>query len=146
MGVNRAGDGPLLILLVEDNPGDVRLVSEALGRRGDPVAELEVVEDGEEALERVRASDRSRPDIVMLDLNLPRKDGRGVLRELKRDPDLRRIPVIVFTSSATERDVLDCYDLHANCYVVKPIVLDDPMSTVEDVVRFWLHTTLLPPR
>lgn len=135
------------ILLVEDNPGDVRLTQEAFSE-GRLRNNLSVVEDGVEAMAFLRQEDKyamaPRPDIILLDLNLPKKDGREVLAELKRDPHLKRIPVIVLTTSRDEQDVLRVYDLHANCYVTKPVVLDEFIAVVKDIEDFWLMLVELP--
>ena len=136
------------ILLVEDNPGDVRLTVEAL--RGAKVAnELHVVGDGEEAIAYLRNqgsyADAPRPDIILLDLNLPRKDGREVLEEIKSDNELKRIPVVVLTTSKAEEDVLRTYNLHANCYVTKPVDLEKFMVVVKSIDVFWLTVVTLPP-
>jgi CheY-like chemotaxis protein len=137
------------ILLVEDNPGDVRLTVEAL-REGKIANSLHVAPDGDAAMDFVHQRgayrDAPRPDLILLDLNLPRKDGREVLEELKSDPELHRIPVIVLTTSNSEADVLRSYDLHANCYVSKPIGYDDFMSAVRSMENFWLKIVLLPRR
>lgn len=137
------------ILLVEDNPGDVRLTVEAL--RGAKVAnELHVVGDGEEAIEflrrRGRHADAPRPDIVLLDLNLPRLEGREVLAEIKADDDLARIPIIVLTSSSAEEDILSSYALHANCFITKPVDFRDFIAAVRSLEGFWLKIVRLPPR
>jgi CheY-like chemotaxis protein len=140
---------PFDILLVEDNPGDVRLVMESLSQESVP-STLHVARDGVEALRFLRRqgpyTDRPRPDVVLLDLNLPRKDGREVLEEVKADPDLCRIPVVVFTTSTADGDVLRSYDLHANCFVTKPIDLDEFMMSVRAIAEFWLNTARLPAR
>lgn len=140
---------PLEILYVEDNPGDVRLMREAL-REGNVTSELTVVEDGEEALDllyrRGRFSRAVRPDIIFLDLNLPKKDGREVLAEIKQSDDLRRIPVVILTTSEAERDVVRAYDLHANCYVKKPVDLDHFLRTIRACEDFWLRVVKLPSR
>ena len=137
------------ILLVEDNPGDVRLTVEAL-REGRILNSLHVVNDGDAAMDFVRRRgehrEAPRPDIILLDLNLPRKDGREVLEELKGDPDLHRIPVVVLTTSSSEADVLRSYDLHANCYIAKPIGYEDFMGAVRSLENFWLKIVTLPPR
>jgi CheY-like chemotaxis protein len=135
------------ILLVEDNPGDVRLTVEAL--RGAKVAnELHVVGDGEEAIEFLRQEgrhlDAPRPDIVLLDLNLPRLDGRDVLADIKTDPDLAKIPIIVLTSSTAERDIQQAYELHANCYISKPVDFAEFIDAVRSFEGFWLKIVLLP--
>lgn len=138
---------PIEILLVEDNPGDVRLTIEAL-KEGKILNNLFVAKDGIEALDYLRRNsdfgDASTPDLIFLDLNLPRKDGREVLSEIKQDPDLRRIPVVVLTTSDAEQDILRSYDLHANCYVTKPVDLDRFLSVVESITDFWLHVVRLP--
>jgi two-component system, chemotaxis family, response regulator Rcp1 len=136
------------ILLVEDNPGDVRLMREALTHNGGSNNKLLVVEDGEQALRFLRRTepyaDSVRPDLIFLDLNLPRKDGREVLAEIKVDPSLRRIPVIVLTTSEAERDVHRAYDLHANCYVRKPTDLDEYLEVIRACENFWLRIVRLP--
>jgi two-component system, chemotaxis family, response regulator Rcp1 len=140
---------PVHILLVEDNPGDVRLTKEAL-REGKIINTLSDVPDGVEALNFLRKKGRyagaTRPDVILLDLNLPRKDGREVLAEIKDDPDLKRIPVVVITSSSSEEDVLRSYDLHANCYVSKPVDLEQFMSVVKSIEDFWMGIVKLPPK
>lgn len=136
------------ILLIEDNPGDVRLTLEAL-RDGRISNQVSVVRDGEEAIDFMRQrgthAEAERPHIVLLDLNLPKKDGREVLEEIKADPDLHRIPVIVLTTSSADRDVLLSYDLHANCYIKKPIEYDEFMQAVRGIENFWLKIVRLPP-
>ena len=136
------------ILLVEDNPGDVRLTLEAL-RDGRIVNKVSVVRDGEEALEFLRRrgqyADAGRPDLVLLDLNLPKKDGREVLQEVKSDTDLHRIPVIVLTTSSADQDVLLSYNLHANCYIKKPIEYDEFMGAIRGLENFWTKIVRLPP-
>jgi CheY-like chemotaxis protein len=135
------------ILLVEDNPGDVRLMKEALSGSID-YCRLLTVEDGEQAIRFLRRTapfgDAVRPDLIFLDLNLPRKDGREVLAEVKSDIGLRRIPVIVLTTSEADRDVRRAYDLHANCYVRKPTDLDEYLSVIRACEKFWLHIVRLP--
>ena len=139
---------PIEILLVEDNPGDVRLTQEAV-REAKIRNTLNVVNDGEQAIAYVRRqgeyADRPRPDLILLDLNLPRKDGREVLQDLKSDPDLHRIPVVVLTSSAAEQDILRTYDLYANAYVTKPVDLEQFMRVVSSIQDFWLNIVKLPP-
>jgi two-component system, chemotaxis family, response regulator Rcp1 len=139
--------GAATILLVEDNPGDVRLMREALTANGMSKA-LSVVEDGEQALSfltrRGTYSKAPRPDLIFLDLNLPRKDGREVLAEIKTSNDLRRIPVIVLTTSESDSDVQRAYELHANCYVKKPTDLDEYLTVVKACESFWLHIVRLP--
>jgi CheY-like chemotaxis protein len=138
---------PLEILLVEDNPADVRLTREAF-REGKILNNLMVAKDGVEALDvlRRRAShaDAPRPDLILLDLNLPRKDGREVLAEIKSDPALMRIPVVVLTTSRAEIDIVKSYNLHANCYVVKPVDLDQFITVIQSIDNFWLSAVTLP--
>jgi CheY-like chemotaxis protein len=140
--------GGLRILLVEDSPGDVRLTEEAL-KRTPAMGELHVARDGEHALDFLRRRGRyegaPRPDLVLLDLNLPRRDGREVLQVMKRDASLRRIPVVVMTTSSSEDDVRELYDLHANSFVTKPLELDDFMHAVQSIEGFWGHVARLPP-
>ena len=139
---------PVEILLVEDNPGDERLTREAL-KEGKVYNHLHWVKDGVEAMAFLRrqGSHRAapRPDIVLLDLNLPRKDGREVLEEIKTDDDLKRIPVVVLTTSKAEEDVLRTYNLHANCYVTKPVDLEKFIVVVKSIDAFWLTIVTLPP-
>jgi CheY-like chemotaxis protein len=138
---------PVEILLVEDNPGDVRLTKEAL-KEGKVYSNLHWAKDGVEALEFLRRqgkfADVPRPDIILLDLNLPKKDGREVLSEIKNDDDLKRIPVVILTTSKAEEDVLRSYQLHANCYVTKPVDLDKFIVVVQSIDRFWLTVVTLP--
>jgi chemotaxis family two-component system response regulator Rcp1 len=138
---------PIEILLVEDSPGDVRLTQEAL-REGEIRHHLSVATDGERALAFLRRAgkyaDAPRPDVILLDLNLPKKDGREVLTELKADPLLRRIPVVILTTSSNEQDILRAYDLHANCYITKPVDLDQFISVVQSIESFWLTIVTLP--
>lgn len=135
------------ILLVEDNPGDVVLTLEAM-REAKIHNHMHVVEDGVEAMEFLRHQgrfgDAPRPDLILLDLNLPRKDGREVLAEVKADPELKRIPVVVLTTSRSEEDVLRAYDLHANCYVTKPVDLTQFMKIVNLIDEFWINVVTLP--
>jgi two-component system, chemotaxis family, response regulator Rcp1 len=137
------------ILLVEDNPGDVRLTREAL-KEAKFRNQLHVVADGVEAVDylhrRGAFSDALRPHLILLDLNLPRKDGREVLAEIKSDPDLRRIPVVVLTTSEAEVDILKAYDLHANCYISKPLDIDQFLTVVKAIEDFWLTIVKIPPR
>lgn len=138
---------PVEILLVEDNPGDVKLTIEAL-KEAKVLNTLHVAVDGVEALAFLRRegrfADRPRPDLIFLDLNLPRKDGREVLSEIKQDISLRRIPVVVLTTSQAEQDILRSYDLHANCYITKPVDLDQFIEVVKTVEGFWLTVVKLP--
>jgi chemotaxis family two-component system response regulator Rcp1 len=138
---------PVQILLVEDSPGDVRLTREVL-RDAKIANDLHIVGDGEQAMALLRCEGDyagvQRPDLILLDLNLPRKDGREVLAELKDDPELHLIPVIVLTTSAAEQDVLRSYDLNAACYITKPIDLDEFVSVVRSIESFWLSIVRLP--
>ena len=140
-------NGPIEILLVEDNPGDERLTREAL-KEGKVYSNLHWVKDGVEALDFLRRYGKygaaPRPDIILLDLNLPKKDGREVLSEIKQDADLRYIPVVILTTSKAEEDVLRSYHLHANCYVTKPVDLDKFIVVVQSIDRFWLTVVTLP--
>jgi chemotaxis family two-component system response regulator Rcp1 len=145
--IRNAGE-PVEILLVEDNPGDYRLTKEAL-KEGKVYNNLHWAQDGVDALDflkrRGKHSGAPRPDIILLDLNLPKKDGREVLSEIKGDEDLRKIPVVILTTSKAEEDVLKSYDLHANCYVTKPVDLDKFIVVVQSIDRFWLTVVTLPP-
>ena len=138
---------PIEILLVEDSPADVDLTREALDD-AKVRNHLSVVADGVEALAFLRRegryADAPRPDLILLDLNLPKKDGREVLAEIKADPALRRIPVVVLTTSEAEQDILRSYDLHANCYITKPVDLEAFLGIVRAVEHFWLHIVSLP--
>ncbi len=138
---------PVEILLVEDNPGDVRLTREAL-KEGKVYSNLHWAKDGVEALEFLRRQGKfagaPRPDIILLDLNLPKKDGREVLFEIKNDDELKRIPVVILTTSKAEEDVLRSYELHANCYVTKPVDLEKFIVVVQSIDRFWLTVVTLP--
>ena len=138
---------PIEILLIEDNPGDVRLTREAL-KENKVHNNLFVVEDGVEALAFLRKENQyansPRPGLILLDLNLPKMDGRQVLAEIKADPKLKRIPVVVLTTSEAERDIFETYNLHANCYVTKPIDLDQFITVIKAVEGFWLTIVKLP--
>lgn len=138
---------PIEILLVEDNPGDVRLTMEGLNE-GKVRNNLHVARDGVEALAFLRREGQFagavRPDLVLLDLNLPRKDGREVLSEIKSEPDLKTIPVVVLTTSRAEQDVLHSYRLQANCYITKPVDLEQFMTVVKSIEDFWLTIVTLP--
>jgi CheY-like chemotaxis protein len=138
---------PIEILLVEDNPGDVRLTKEAL-KEGKVLNKLHTVEDGMEALaflnQEGKYADVPRPELILLDLNLPKKDGRDVLAEIKSNGDLKRIPVVVLTTSRSEEDILKSYDLNANCYITKPVDLDQFISVVRSINEFWLSIVKLP--
>jgi CheY-like chemotaxis protein len=139
---------PIEILLVEDNPGDVRLLQETLKECRAP-NNLVPVGDGLAAVAYVRAEGEyhgvARPDLILLDLNLPKKHGHEVLEEVKRDVELRRIPVIVLTTSRADKDILRSYDLHANCYITKPLGLDQFNQIVRAIEGFWLEIVSLPP-
>jgi two-component system, chemotaxis family, response regulator Rcp1 len=136
------------ILLVEDNPGDVRLTLEAL-KDAKVRNNLSIVGDGEQAMAFLRRqgnyANAPHPDLILLDLNLPRKDGREVLAEIKSDPVLRRIPVVVLTTSQAEEDILRAYNLNANCFVTKPMDLDQFLKVVRAIEDFWLEIVRLPP-
>jgi two-component system, chemotaxis family, response regulator Rcp1 len=140
---------PIEILMVEDNPGDVRLTVEAL-KEGKVRNNFHTVEDGVEALAFLRRqgpyTDAPRPDLVLLDLNLPKKNGREVLAEIKQDPELKRIPVVILTVSQAEQDILKSYNLHANCYITKPVDLEQFLAVVKSIENFWLSVVMLPPR
>ena len=140
---------PIEILMVEDNPGDVRLTVEAL-KEGKVRNNFHTVEDGVEAMAFLRREGRyaevPRPDLVLLDLNLPKMNGREVLAEIKEDPDLRRIPVVILTVSQAEQDIVKSYNLHANCYITKPVDLDQFLEVVKSIENFWLTMVKLPPR
>ncbi len=137
------------ILLVEDNPGDARLTVEAL-KEGKVHANLRLARDGVEAMAVLRQegpyAGALRPDLILLDLNLPKKDGREVLAEIRADPRLRRIPVVVLTTSEAEQDILRAYDLHANCYITKPVDLDRFVAIVQSIEEFWLTVVRLPSK
>jgi len=137
-----------IIFLVEDNPADVRLTQEALVN-GKVQHELHVASDGEEAMAFLRRQESfrqaPRPDLILLDLNLPRKDGREVLAEIKADPDLMAIPVIILTSSQAEEDILKSYNLYANGYIVKPVDLDQFFKVITQIKEFWMSIVILPP-
>ena len=137
------------ILLVEDNPADADLAAKAL-RKGKIVNALHVVENGVEALDylyrRGKFRDVARPDLVLLDLNLPKKDGRKVLAEIKQDHDLKQIPVVVLTTSEDEKDILRSYDLHANSYITKPVDLQQFMRVIHSIEGYWLAVVKLPPK
>ena len=140
---------PLKILLVEDNKGDVELITEFfIDAR--VVINLHVAEDGEEAIRFLCNKDKFLgsllPDIIILDWNLPKKDGSEVLREIKENNNLKNIPVIILTTSSVEKDILRAYDLHANAYIVKPIDFDEFMKVLKAVESFWLKAVTLPPK
>ncbi|MEO3747719.1 response regulator [Plantactinospora sp. B5E13] len=144
-----AAPNPVRILVVDDDPGDVLMIEEALAGSGIPKT-IDVVGDGEEAMEFLRGVGRhtgaSRPDVILLDLNMPRMDGRQVLTEVKGDEDLRTIPIVVLTTSNAENDVLGSYSLRANAYVTKPIDLDDFNEVVRRIDEFFGQIVVLPKR
>jgi chemotaxis family two-component system response regulator Rcp1 len=148
MNIEETGK-PIEILLVEDNPGDVRLTQEVF-KESKIRNKLHVVKDGVEAMDFLRCHGKSangmRPDLILLDLNLPKKDGREVLAEIKADDDLKRIPVVVLTISKAEEDILRSYSLHANCYLTKPIEFEQFFNLVKYIEEFWLTIVKLPPR
>jgi len=147
MEPNESSLHPIEILLVEDNPGDSRLAKEAL-KESKLKNNLYIAEDGVEALNFLyrtgKYSKMPRPDLIILDLNLPKKDGREVLAEIKNDDNLKRIPVVILTISKAEEDILKTYNLHANCYVTKPLDLDQFMKVVRSIEDFWLTIVKLP--
>ena len=138
---------PICILMVEDNEGDVLLTTEAL-TEAKVVTDLHVVRDGVEAIEylyrRGEYSAAPRPDLILLDLNLPRRDGRQVLAEIKGDTNLRHIPVVVLTSSSAEQDIVKAYDLHANCYIVKPVDFEKFADTIRELGMYWVFINKPP--
>ncbi|HBR17871.1 MAG: hypothetical protein A3G39_02040 [Deltaproteobacteria bacterium RIFCSPLOWO2_12_FULL_43_16] len=142
-------NGMIEILMVEDNPADIRLTKEAF-KDAKMLNNLHVVNNGEDAMAFLRKHgnyvNTSRPDLILLDLNLPKKDGREVLAEIKKDPDLKRIPVVILTTSDDEKDVLKAYNLHVNAYIKKPVDLEQFMRIVEAVEEFWLSVVKLPPK
>ncbi len=143
-----ASKRPIEILLIEDNPGDVRLMTETF-REGKIDNRISVVEDGVEALAFLRKEGKysavPRPDLILLDLSLPKKNGQEVLAEIKQDADLKRIPVCVITSSAAEKDILQAYENYVNCYLTKPVDLEQFIGVVRSVEDFWLSIVKLPP-
>lgn len=138
---------PINLLLIEDNPGDVRLTQEAF-KEGKLSYNMDVVMDGVEAIRFLRKQSpydsAVTPDIILLDLNLPKKDGREVLAEIKNDDELRRIPVIILTTSNAEQDILKSYDLHVNCYINKPVDFDRFFDIIQKIEDFWFATAILP--
>ncbi len=137
------------ILLVEDNPGDVRLTREAL-KEAKVYNNMSVVGDGVEAMaflhKEGKYADEARPDLILLDLNLPKKDGREVLAEIKESPDLKLIPVVILTTSVDEQDIFRTYDLHANCYINKPVDLEQFIEVAKAIENFWFSIVKLPPK
>ena len=140
---------PIEILLIEDNPGDVRLILEIF-KESEVDNQISIVKDGVEAIAYLHQlgeyANVKRPDLIFLDLNLPRKDGRTVLQEIKADPKLRSIPVIVLTSSDAEEDIQQAYDLHANCYIAKPVDFEQLLQVVRLLKEFWFTIVKLPPQ
>lgn len=134
---------PIEILVVEDNPGDVRLMREVLND-GVIRCNIQVQSDGDDALDYLKSGGRRKPDLILLDLNLPRRSGREVLEAIKEDPDLRRIPVVVLTTSASDQDIRASYDLHANCFVTKPVRLEEFEHVLRSVEDFWCTVAKLP--
>ena len=147
MQANKFGK-PIEILLVDDNPGDVRLAIEAL-KDSKINNHVSVTQDGVEAIaflqRQGKYADAPRPDLILLDLNMPKKDGREVLKEIKEDPDLRRIPVVILTISQAEEDILKAYNLHANCFITKPVDLIQFNKVVQSIEEFWFTIVKLPP-
>jgi CheY-like chemotaxis protein len=144
---NKVSSTPIEVLLVEDSPGDVRLTREALKDAKVHIS-LHVASDGIEAMAYLQCEgpyvNAIRPDLILLDLNLPRKDGRQVLKEIKESPTLRSIPVVILTTSSSEADILQSYHLHANCYISKPVDLDGFLKVVQSIDSFWLSVVKLP--
>jgi CheY-like chemotaxis protein len=142
-------DKTMRILLVEDNPADVRLTQEAFKEWHAPV-KLDIAQNGIQALSYLRQEppfeSAQRPDIILLDLNLPLMDGREVLRDIKSNPGFKQIPVVVLTTSKAEDDICKSYDLHANCYITKPVEFEDFIRVVQSIERFWLSTARLPAK
>jgi two-component system, chemotaxis family, response regulator Rcp1 len=140
---------PIEILLIEDNPGDVRLTQECL-KKSKVANQLNIAEDGVEALAILHREGQYAtapfPDLILLDLNLPRKDGRELLAEIKADKALRRIPVVILTSSDAEADIYKSYDLHANCFITKPIIFEDFIKVITAIEDFWLSLVRLPEK
>jgi chemotaxis family two-component system response regulator Rcp1 len=143
------GPQPIHVLLVEDSPGDIRLTQEAL-KDAKMHIHLDVTRDGQEAMAFLMRegeyANAARPDLILLDLNLPKKDGREVLKEIKEDPTLKIIPVVILTTSASEADILRSYSLHANCYITKPVSLDGFLTVVKSIDNFWMSVVKLPKR
>jgi len=140
---------PVTILIVEDNPGDARLITEVLN--GNKVYnKLYVAQDGVEAIDFLlrqgEFSDAPRPDVILLDLNLPRMDGREVLAKIKSDPDLKNIPVVIMTTSQAEEDIIKSYSLHANCFITKPLDFNQFVKVVKSIEEFWFTLVKLPPK
>jgi chemotaxis family two-component system response regulator Rcp1 len=147
--MNLSQSKPIEILLIEDSPSDAALTIEAL-KAGKIANRLSHVEDGVEAMDFLRRrgkyADAARPDLIMLDLNLPRMDGRDVLAQIKNDPDLKIIPIIVLTTSRSDKDILQSYQLNANCYITKPVDFDHFIEVVKSIENFWLTVVTLPAK
>jgi CheY-like chemotaxis protein len=145
--IGKESNKPFYIMLVEDNPGDVRLTQEAL-KESKLYHELFIAMDGEEALEFLHQEGRFEevpiPDIILLDLNLPKKNGREVLAEIKEDPKLKQIPVVILTTSEADIDIERCYEMHANCYITKPVEFEKFLEMIKKVEDFWLSIVKLP--
>ena len=145
--MNRDAAAPIAILLIEDSPSDAKLTAKTLSK-GKVLNNLHIVEDGVEAIAFLRQEgkyhDAPRPDLILLDLNLPKKDGREVLGEIKSDPNLCTIPVVVLTTSEAEEDILKSYQMHANCYLTKPVTLAGFMKVISLIEEFWLTVVKLP--
>ncbi len=141
--------GPIEILLVEDNPGDVRLTIEAL-KEGKVANKINVAMDGLEAMAFLHRDGKYKnaptPDLILLDLNLPKKNGREVLAEIKMDSKLKHIPVVVLTTSQAEKDIIMTYNMHANCYITKPVDFDQFIDVVKSIENFWFSVVKLPPK
>ena len=139
---------PVEVLLIEDNPGDVRLTKEAL-KEGKIINNLHVTEDGVEALAYLRKQGKFKneplPDLILLDLNLPRKDGRELLVEIKEDQHFKHIPVVILTTSKAETDIIKSYESHANCYITKPVDMNQFIQIVKSIEHFWFYIVKLPP-
>ena len=142
-------ENPLEVLLIEDNPGDVRLTEEAF-KEASIVCNLHVTMDGVDAMDflcnRGRFEEAPQPDFILLDLNLPRKDGRQVLKEIKGHPSLRHIPVVILSTSQSEEDIFQSYNLQANCYISKPVDIDRFIEIIKSIKRFWFDIAILPGR
>jgi len=145
--MNPGVSNPIEILLVEDNPGDVRLIKEVF-KDAKIYNAMQIAYDGEAAMEILRRNDgnTSFPDLILLDLNLPKKDGREVLREIKGDDYLKCIPVVILTTSNAEEDLIETYKMNANCYITKPVDLDQFINVVKSIENFWLSIVKLPTR
>ncbi len=147
--MNPTMSNPIEILLVEDNPGDVRLIKEVF-KDAKIFNSMQVAYDGEAAMDILRKLDQykdaANPDLILLDLNLPKKDGREVLREIKNDERLKCIPVVILTTSNAEEDLIETYKMNANCYITKPVDLDQFINVVKSIENFWLSIVKLPTR